>query len=60
MRVAPQTRRRGSVALDELERLADAGDTLAVVALLGQLVRAPMHVGDTETARTLDGLAGQE
>jgi len=46
--------------LDELERLADAGDTLAVVGMLGQIVRAPVHVGDTETARTLDLSGGQE
>jgi FlaA1/EpsC-like NDP-sugar epimerase len=46
--------------LDDLERLADAGDTLGVVARLGQLVRAPMHVGDTETVRELDLSGGQE
>jgi FlaA1/EpsC-like NDP-sugar epimerase len=46
--------------LDELERIANAGDTLGVVARLGRLVRAPMHVGDTETARTLEPSGGQE
>jgi FlaA1/EpsC-like NDP-sugar epimerase len=46
--------------LDELEQLADAGDTLGVVARLGQLVRAPMHVHDTETARELNPSGGQE
>jgi FlaA1/EpsC-like NDP-sugar epimerase len=41
--------------LDELGQLAEAGDTLGVVARLGKIVRAPVHVAaDTETARTLD------
>jgi FlaA1/EpsC-like NDP-sugar epimerase len=46
--------------LDELERLADAGDTLGLVGRLGRLVRAPRHVADSETVRTLDFSAGQE
>jgi FlaA1/EpsC-like NDP-sugar epimerase len=40
--------------LDELGELAEAGDTLGVVARLGQIVRAPVHVADTEAARTLE------
>jgi FlaA1/EpsC-like NDP-sugar epimerase len=46
--------------LDELERIADEGDTLGAVARLGQIVRAPMRVGESETARELDLSAGQE
>jgi FlaA1/EpsC-like NDP-sugar epimerase len=36
--------------LDELARLADSGDTLGVVARLGQIVRAPMRVTEAEAA----------
>jgi FlaA1/EpsC-like NDP-sugar epimerase len=40
--------------LDELERLADAGETLELVARLGQIVRARKTVGDAEAARLTD------
>jgi hypothetical protein len=39
--------------LDELGRLVEAGDTLELVARLGQIVRAPVRAGAAEAARAL-------